>query len=99
MQNLGRKLRLTDMEQALQFASVNDHEAGLQVLNEVEDALALERKRMGFMVYYGRFMCMDDRSNYWMARTDGHFKWKTNEFRSPQEAIDAGMIITKWSDL
>jgi|SRR5476651_727635 hypothetical protein len=97
MQNLGRELRNKDLQGHLADSGRSVQELVMGIVNEIEDALALERKRMSFMVYYGRFMCMDDRGNYWMARIDGHFKWKTNEFRSPQEAIDAGMIINKWS--
>jgi hypothetical protein len=96
MQNLGRELRKADMDNALEFASVSDHKAAMRVLNEVEDELALERKRMSFMVYYGRFMVIDDNSNYWMESV-GEATWKTAKFRSAQEAVDAGMAHVKWA--
>jgi hypothetical protein len=99
MQNLGRELRQADMEKALQLTNVNDRERVMHVLNEVEDDLALERKRMAFMVYYGRYMNMDEMGNYWMHRGNGPYQWMTDPFRSPQEAIDTGMKLAGWDNI
>jgi hypothetical protein len=96
MLNFGRDDRKLRMIAELQNQSTEANKHANLILNEVEDELEIERKRMGFMVYYGRFMVIDAVGNYWFERTDGQYNWKTDIFRSPQGAIDAAMAHVNW---
>jgi hypothetical protein len=66
--------------------------AVLDVLNEVEDALELERKRASFLTYYGRYLNMLD-NKCWFDLPDNR---STDKFNSPQQAIDAAMALINW---
>jgi transcription initiation factor TFIID subunit TAF12 len=99
MSQIGRGLRAAELETI--FVEMSDPRCDRiqAIIDELEDTLGLEQKRMGFMVYYGRYMHMDDMGHYWMERHDVRNDWKTDEFRSPQEAIDAGMLMANWDNI
>jgi hypothetical protein len=99
MSQIGRGLRAVELESMLLEMGDPRCYRIQAIVDELEDTLALEQKRMGFMVYYGRYMNMDDAGNYWMERHDGPKDWKTDEFRSPQKAIDAGMLLANWDNI
>ena len=63
------------------------------VVNELEDALELERKRLGFMVYYGRDLNVFG-GEYWFVLPSS--QGTTQKHTSAQAAIDEAMELINW---
>lgn len=84
---------------AIRNANANDRANANEMLNELEQQLALEQKRVRFLAAWGRWLVVDDAGNHWMERHDGPHDWKSAEFKTINEAIDAGMEYANWDDI
>jgi hypothetical protein len=84
--------RLLRVSNALVNTSHKSRQLVVDVVNELEDALEIERRRMAFMVYYGRHLNIAN-GEFWFVFADGK---ETGKYNSAQKAIDVAMLQVNW---